>query len=262
MTQPTLDDSMKVRMQALRASAQDRAPTRKIAVFSTPRSGSSFFCDTLASTGQFGNPLEWLNARWLETFRKSFGLERVEIPRYLDWISRRSTSDNGVFSINIQVHQYAKIKDNGFDALAFGFDTLIYVHRADKLAQSLSYAKALVTDQWSSDLRPRIKDFDVGQITDFTILEQLAKISRWDHYYFRRLKPHMHREYLYEDFAATPESFATVREELGVQPPSPGLESGFRVQRDSRDLARLEKLRAYISGENAGKAGRQASVPG
>ena len=43
-------------------------PSRKIAIFSTPRSGSTHFCNALSNTQTIGEPLVWFNNRFFENY--------------------------------------------------------------------------------------------------------------------------------------------------------------------------------------------------
>ena len=44
--------------------------TKKVAIVSTPRCGSSMFCDVLRNTDRVGDPKEWINKRYLSAYSK------------------------------------------------------------------------------------------------------------------------------------------------------------------------------------------------
>src|SRR5215470_9144261 len=152
MARPSVNDWYVEQFRELdRRPARRSGPAKRIAILSTPRSGSTFFCESLAGTGLFGKPEEWLNPRRVEACRQLRGGETINLGDYLGYVLNRTTSDNGVFSIKIQIDQYQSWKDQkNFDPFDLRFDAVFYVYRRDKVAQAHSYAKAVMTDQWRS----------------------------------------------------------------------------------------------------------------
>ncbi len=82
-------------------------PKRKVAIISTPRCGSSFFCLSLANTGKFGYPMEWMGTDWIAGYARRFGINKVDLRKYIRFIQSRTTSSNGLFSMNIHTHHHS-----------------------------------------------------------------------------------------------------------------------------------------------------------
>ncbi len=57
---------------------------KKVALVSTPRCGSSMFCDILKRTEKVGDPREWINPRYVEAYGKYFGLNNIDLGQYLE----------------------------------------------------------------------------------------------------------------------------------------------------------------------------------
>jgi len=224
-------------------------PARKIAILSTPRSGSTLFCDSLASTGLFGQPEEWLNPRRIEAYRRIRGVESAHLAEYLGFVSSRTTSDNGVFSIKIQIDQYKTWKEKAnFDAFDLQFDVILYVYRRDKVAQAHSYAKAMMTDQWRSYFASK-PGFAAEPVAKSAIANALLSIVGWEEFYETNLSRRVNRTYCYEDIAGDDDFLRRALEDCGIAHAGP-LEAKPTtvVQRGTADLLEIEAFKRYISG--------------
>ena len=69
--------------------------TKKVAIVSTPRCGSSMFCDVLRNTDRVGDPKEWINKRYLSAYSRYFGIniKDVDFSKYLDFIFRKTRTN-------------------------------------------------------------------------------------------------------------------------------------------------------------------------
>jgi hypothetical protein len=65
-----------------KAQRKNINPIRKIAIFSTPRSGSTYFCDLLSQTKIIGEPREWFNERFIRAYGRYFNKENIKLWRY------------------------------------------------------------------------------------------------------------------------------------------------------------------------------------
>jgi LPS sulfotransferase NodH len=233
--------------QLANAQACVDPPTKKIAIISTPRCGSTFLCESLASTGRLGNPSEWLNPRRMAAYGRYFGLDRVDLKKYLMFVISHTTTSNGVFSLNFHVDQYIYWRKQKIDPLAMGFDRVLYISRRDKIAQAYSYAKAMVTDQWRSEFEPA-QVVDVADIRNGQILDALKMQSVWDETYSRHLDRHVHARFVYEEMIKNPtEQFRKAMDECGVD--HRGIDnfmSGTAIQRNEQDQARVLAFRTYL----------------
>lgn len=217
---------------------------KRVVIFSTPRSGSTYFCDQVASTGLVGVPDEWLNPSFLNTV-KNEGFATT-IKEALNWISSRTTTDNGIFSINIQIHHYIQLKKQGFDILKWGFDDAIYLERKDKLSQSYSLAKARITGQWDQTGK-RSDVYDKVNVPVHMILKALSEIHFWHDTFEKNLKQHVSTKLYYEDYIKNPNQILDLIEHLsGCRIDSLPSNSLLEKQRTNNDEAIVEFLRANL----------------
>lgn len=119
-------------------------------VASSYRSGSEYLCWKLWQTGLLGAPSEVLNPGGeLSTL-----MTRVAASSPADYIAKliaRRASRNGVFGIKAHFHHFeAFLKEYPTLPEVLAPLTFIRLSRRDKVAQAVSMAKALQTDQWTS----------------------------------------------------------------------------------------------------------------
>lgn len=131
-----------------------RQPAKRYLILCSPRSGSNMLADGLHQTGLAGFPLEYLNQRVLGSLPAPLTFEKVFA--YLDEVSLRRTSPNGIFGVKIHYHQFARLFVTRNAVNPFGrrflslFSDAILLNRRDKVGQALSYVIALETEQWHS----------------------------------------------------------------------------------------------------------------
>jgi LPS sulfotransferase NodH len=231
-----------------RRPARALPPSKKIAIFSMQRSGSTHFCRMLGSSNEFGEPREWLNQRALDVYLKSRNIEHLHFPDFLRDVLFKTTTPNGVFSINIQMNQYIHCREKGFDLLSMGFDKVFYLQRRDRIAQAFSFTKALATDQWMSHQKPK-REVPSRAITNSLILYALYSFSKWEEYYRMHVASHVDRTYVYEDVVEDPSIVQSVFRECGLERPEiDGLSSSIKVQHTDEDADRIEQFRKYLMG--------------
>jgi len=219
MSQKTTEEILKDIFQTLKSSPPKEMPRFKVAIISTPRCGSSLFCDVLANTGEFGWPLEWFNTRYMQAYGQVLGLKQVDFNNYLNWVMARSSTANGVFSVNFHVEQYQLLHSKGLDVMKLGFDRVYYLQRRDKLAQAYSLHRAQVTDQWSSNTQAK-PGFKESQVQNSHIIKALFQLAQSDELYEKDLARYIHRAFDYEDFSRLMETsaFDCVLADCGLQP--------------------------------------------
>jgi len=66
-----------------------RSVRKRVAIISTPRCGSSMFCDVLRNTEYFGDPKEWINMRYVSAYAKLFDVKKIDINGYFDFLMQR-----------------------------------------------------------------------------------------------------------------------------------------------------------------------------
>lgn len=246
--QKTADETLIEPLIALeRLPARTSPPTKKIAIFSTQRSGSTHFCNLLGSSHEFGVPREWLNQRALDLYLKNRRAENLHFPDFMRDVLFKTATPNGVFSINIQMNQYIHWRERGFDLLAIGFDKIFYLSRRDKVAQAFSFAKAIATDQWMSNQAPR-RNISPNAITNSLILHSLYAFSKWEEYYNLHVSQFVDKAYLYEDIVEDSSIVQSVFRECGLECREPEkLSSSIKVQRTDEDDLRIREFRNYLA---------------
>ena len=170
---------------------------KKLLVLSTPRSGSTLFCEVLSATDLIGECREWLNQRYFQAYAKVTGEPQVQLSRYIDFVAAKTVGSTGIFAVNMHVEQYMFLMKQSFDALSIGFDLIVSIERRDKLAQAISLAKANATDQWSHNTKALSESSGPGSLEIAAALHHLLASNE---NYKRHLKEKVSHEYVYEDF--------------------------------------------------------------
>lgn len=124
-------------------------------VCSTPRCGSNLLSDLLHQTGKAGDPMEYLNSRYIAGFLRQKGVPEghFDLSVYLDEIERRRSTNNGCFGLKMHFEHMGIWGSNiGSKHKEFlrQFNKVILLRRKDKLAQAVSLYKARTTQIWSS----------------------------------------------------------------------------------------------------------------
>jgi LPS sulfotransferase NodH len=222
-------------------------PIRKIAIFSTPRSGSTHFCNALSNTQKMGEPLEWFNNRFLDNYLSYFKKKDFKLVDYVDFIFTKTSSDSGTFSTKILVEQYLYFLNvHKFDLLSLNFDEIILVDRRDKIAQAYSYSKALVTDQWSS-LSKSYVNLNPVDIKNSSILKSLHHIATWEEFFESHLSNKLNFKYTYEDFIKSKNFPLEVLNDLKISVASKeGFKFDLQKQTTQDDLLRIKEFRKSL----------------
>jgi len=242
----TLDERLDELFGNLRHASESREqPSKKVAIVSTPRCGSKFFCESLASTRSFGYPIEWMNPSYINAYIRTCKPPTPNLAEYLNFVVGRTTSPNRIFSLNFHVDQYMYWQKSGFDLLTLNFDKIYRLQRKDKLAQALSYAKATATGRWRSTDSP-LENASVSQVTTSMIVGALHKISLWDEFYDSHLARFVHKSYWYEDCLADASNFCDVLQDCGVEHKGINFSCDVKIQRVASDQTELKKLEKYL----------------
>lgn len=182
---------------------------------STARCGSNLVSDMLQQTGLAGDPMEYLNPRYMAGYLRSKGwapTSGVHLTEYLAEMERRRSTPNGYFGLKAHFeHLQGIYKDRLEQAVPFlqRFDSIILLRRRDKIAQAVSLHKARVTQIWSSldyqfldktdPRRLRKAVFDPIALGR-ALADILAQDYGWEHLLKRHQLPY--HEVWYEDIVA------------------------------------------------------------
>ncbi|WP_286233225.1 Stf0 family sulfotransferase [Thalassotalea sediminis] len=171
---------------------------KKVLVLSTPRSGSSLFCDVLTNTGMLGECREWFNNRYLAAYGKLTGNPQVQFNEYLQFIMEKTVGNTGVFAVNAHIEHMMFFAQRKVSLLDLGFDVVVFVKRKNKLAQAVSLAKSNITDSWSSETDNT--EFDLEKVTPSIIVNSLKHIVDSEAHYEEFLSRFVKVAFDYEDF--------------------------------------------------------------
>ena len=190
-------------------------------ICATPRSGSTLFCQYLASTGVAGVPASYFRKENLHEYAELWKILRpdgsYDFADYLEATRKVGSTRNGVLALRIMwsslkevmaylARLYPDLADNEVTLLerAFGRLKFIYLRREDVVAQAISLYRASQTGYWHIDEgqapeQPPAFDFDaINSLVDELHRDNLD----WQSWFGRvSIRP---MPVIYEDFAADP----------------------------------------------------------
>ena len=246
-----------------RLDFEQSTPLRKsYFITSSYRCGSQFLCWKLWETGVLGAPCEYLNPG----YEIRVLMKRFNVFSHADYVAKlleRRTSQNGVFGLKEHFHHFEaflKAYPALLDVLAPV--TYIYISRRDKIAQAVSMAKALQTDQWSSRMedgaRPPLQ-YDRALIANCLkdLERQDAGWLKW--FEANKISPF---QLTYEDLIAdTPRAVESIVKLLGVQDDE-RIEVPVPPAKKQSDETNHEWIERFERETKAADAGRQAGPTG
>lgn len=199
-----------------------------------PRSGSTYFCQLLSSTGKLGNPAEYFNEGYmLRRFPDPGNL--AHLPDQFRYFLAHSATDNGVRGCKLfwfDVHRLVRAK---LLHRLRGY-RFVVLERRDKVAQAISTSRALQTGKVRADIAVSEAHarYDYGHIRQR--LERLLHAeSEWRGFIGAVGGAPVHC--VYEDLVGNPQEavdrFAQTVE-LGEPAPIDQTRVTVRVQRDTR----------------------------
>jgi LPS sulfotransferase NodH len=175
--------------------------SRGYVVCATPRSGSNYLCQLLASTGVLGRPREYFNAPGR---RKYDDPDYPEDPRHqLAQVVSTGATSNRVYGVKVHAFQLGPLLEQLDPFAELPRVRAVRQRRADTLGQALSWARAQQTNQH------RAGDAPEGAATYDRALIQASRdfLSRenawWDDHLARIGVPLL--EVRYEDLEADPQ---------------------------------------------------------
>lgn len=237
---------------------------------STERTGSTYLCRLLKSTGVAGEPDEYLNDWWilnegpglrtrtrkvsvlpryvvsrlglLKRPVKSVDVEASGAQRYLDSVEKAYRSPNGVFALKLHWKQFAIATESwGLDFPPAGPD-VVWVHlwREDRFAQAVSWLRALQTNHWNTE-DPSIGEpvYDPVRLGHL-VRQVIAAKDRWDRHFETFEKPPL--ELTYEHLNSDPVGVVDQVLEMLGEKTTVVPEVSIRVQRDRLNQEWMERM--------------------
>lgn len=138
-------------------------PVRSYVICGVQRTGSWLLAHTLAGTGYAGRPSDYFDDAEQENHTREWGLPDGDLTTYIRAMRDHATTPNGVLGSKLMWNDFDSLRSSlrppaGTDAglefmrVAFGGPQFVWLRRADKVRQGISWWRAAVTDQWA--LRP------------------------------------------------------------------------------------------------------------
>ena len=249
----------------------DRRPVKRtLIVASTPRCGSTMLCRTLWDSGRIGAPKEYFNPTqqrdWGLRFARSLPIRAAygslrgpttALLARLPWSDRRlrayvrvlqdhRTGSDGWFAMKIHWHHFQRIfvRTEREPSSFFGPVSWVHMTRGDRVAQAVSWARALQTGRWSARQAEKRRPMYSRPLIDRTLRWIEEGEAGWDDWFVRHgVEPvRLTYEAYTSDHAL---QTARVLQELGVSLDPNGVPTPpTRIQRDETNLRWRER---YLS---------------
>jgi trehalose 2-sulfotransferase len=138
-------------------------PVRSYVICCVQRTGSWLLAHTLADTGYAGRPSDYFDEAERKNHTREWGLPDGDLTAYVRAMWKAATTPNGVLGSKLMWNDFDWLRSSlrppaGTDAglqfmrTAFPNPQFVWLRRADKVRQGISWWRAAVTDQWG--LRP------------------------------------------------------------------------------------------------------------
>ena len=151
-------------------------PRFRYVIASTPRSGSHFLGQLMASTHVLGDPLEYFNRANRQLWAALASEAGEDVQAYVEC---RRTSPNGCFGMKLHFHHLADALDEFGADRFFRTHRFVVIRRQDVLAQAISCSIARQTGSWiSAAERRREPVYNAADITD-RLIDILFQESQW-----------------------------------------------------------------------------------
>jgi len=216
---------------------------KAVCFLATPRCGSTMFGEALTSTGAVGVCEEWFNLEYMYGWQQVTNLD-FTLEEYLKWVIGHSTR-NGVFCCKWHIAQVDNMIQNfKFGMDNFRFDHVFFLRRRDKIAQAVSFAKSMLSDQFRH--YEKCKDDRLPEFSE--IANALKLICNHEEYYKYQLRKPEHFEIWYEDYQnLNPGPFDEVMEIMGL-PKQIAYRTRVKKQRTDATKKLRDDFVAYLQG--------------
>jgi LPS sulfotransferase NodH len=186
-------------------------PVRSYVICSVQRTGSWLLAHTLADTGYAGRPSDYFGDEEWEPNAREWGLPAGDLAAYVHAVRDHATTPNGMLGSKLMWNVFDSLRSSlrppaGTDAglafmrTTFGDPQFVWLRRADKVRQGISWWRAAVTDQWG--LRPgQQAEQPAPDVAEMVQLVQLAQQCEdgWRQWFASTgIRPH---KVVYEDLA-------------------------------------------------------------
>jgi trehalose 2-sulfotransferase len=134
-------------------------PVRSYVICCVQRTGSWLLAHTLADTGYAGWPSDYFDEAERENHTREWGLAPGRLALYVGVMWDKATTPNGVLGSKLMWNDFDWLRlslhppagtDAGLEFMRTAFldPQFVWLRRADKVRQGISWWRAVVTDQW------------------------------------------------------------------------------------------------------------------
>jgi len=231
-----------------------RGLEQALLILSTPRCGSTLFCEALNNSHQLGVADEWLNYEYFVTWTLVLDLDHFDLQEYINWVARKTLRNTGVLVLHGHVGQVVAMgNDFDFGLQSLDFKRIVYLSRRDKIAQAVSLAKAASTNQFRSyEDATNIADLSLPAIAD-----ALKNVAGFDMFARTHLRQHIDFEWAYEDFkhigngiVLPHKCYEIILKEFGGLPQLTYSPGALKKQGDDTNERAASRFLKYITGES------------
>lgn len=231
--------------EGLACQPDGRDVEKMFCILCTPRSGSTLFADTLNHTGLIGICEEWFNYDYFAAFQEVSGQNHFTLRQYIDFIKKKTVGDTGVFSIKWHIAQVkAVVEDFDLSFTSFKFDHIIYTYRKNKIAQAVSLAKAVATDQFRFDEEKKSE----AKVDLYSVADCLMRLTSQDRTFNLQLKGFVDKMYPYEQFTTSTAPYDEVLRALGKTPPKE-YKTRLKKQADEHSEWLIDCFTRFVTGD-------------
>ncbi len=135
-------------------------PVRSYVICCVQRTGSWLLAHTLADTGYAGRPSDYFDEAERENHAREWGLPAGDPARYARAVQDKAMTPNGVLGSKLMWNDFNRLRSSarssaGADAglefmrATFPDPQFIWLRRADKVRQGISWWRAAETGQWA-----------------------------------------------------------------------------------------------------------------
>jgi trehalose 2-sulfotransferase len=129
-------------------------PERGYLICTTPRSGSTYLCDLLRTTGKLGKPHEFFSAWMMQRLGRPH--RYFPVAEHFDLARTRGCSANGIFGAKVFRYNMGVLSPGAIMA-AMGNPAILFLERMDLVGQAISFTRSAITRAF------RVEDTDLKE---------------------------------------------------------------------------------------------------